>query len=245
MPPSGPAAQDPLPDSDAGIGPLSVNGHRIDDETRQWLSSLAANSRSRDEALGRLHDLLLRVAYSELRRRRDRHPVTGPELDDLAHQAADDALVAITAKLGQFRGESRFTTWAYKFAILEVSSKLGRHFWQHPSVPFEQEDWERLPDPFGIDPGDHAQRLELVSAFRKAVDEALTAHQRRVFIAIIVDGVPLEALAIKLGSNRNAIYKTMYDARQRLRSALAANGYLTADETVPAAETPRGMVRRP
>jgi RNA polymerase sigma-70 factor, ECF subfamily len=234
MSPSGPAGEHPSPGSAAASGSGPLNGGRIDDETRDWLAHLDGTGRSREEALGRLHD-----------RRRGRQPITGPELDDLAHQAADDALVAITAKLGQFRGESRFTTWAYKFAVLEVSSKLGRHFWQHPSVPFENEDWERLPDRFGIDPGDHAQRLELIDTLRRAVQEELTAHQRGVFVAIIVDGIPLDALAIKLGSNRNAIYKTMYDARQRLRSALAANGYLTADETVPAAETPRGMVRRP
>jgi RNA polymerase sigma-70 factor, ECF subfamily len=207
-PSSGPSEEHRIPGSDAAGSWLSLNGHRMDDETRQWLVSLDGTSRSREEAVGRLHEMLLRVAYSELRRRRERHPVTGPELDDLAHQAADDALVAITAKLAQFRGESRFTTWAYKFAVLEVSSKLGRHFWQHSTVAFEQEDWERLPDRFGIDPGDYAERLELINAVRRAVDETLTAHQRRVFIAIMVDGVPLEALAAKLGSNRNAIYKT-------------------------------------
>jgi RNA polymerase sigma-70 factor, ECF subfamily len=243
MPLSGPSRE--LPSSDAATGALSLNGHRIDDETRHWLSSLGGDSRSREEALGRLHDLLLRVAYSELRRRRERHPVTGPELDDLAHQAADDALVAITGKLSQFRGESRFTTWAYKFAVLEVSSKLGRHFWQRPSVAFDKEDWERLPDRFGIDPGDHAARLELIDAFRKAVDEVLTAHQRRVFIAVIVDGVPLEALAVKLGSNRNAIYKTVYDARRKLRGALAANGYLTTAATTAGPERRGDAVSQP
>jgi RNA polymerase sigma-70 factor, ECF subfamily len=200
---------------------------------------LDATGPTREVALGRLHDLLLRVVYTELGRRRGRQPITGPELDDLAHQAADDALVAITAKLSQFRGESRFTTWAYKFAILEVSSKLARHFWQNPSVPFGNEDWERLPDSFGIDPGDHAQRVELVSAFRQAVDQVLTVHQRQVFVAIFVDGVPLEALALKLDTNRNAIYKTMFDARRKLRTALAANGFLTSHERASSTERPK------
>jgi len=244
MPLSGPSRE--LPGSDAATGALSLNGHRIDDETRQWLTSLEGDSRRREEALGRLHDLLLRVAYSELRRRRERHPVTGPELDDLAHQAADDALVAITGKLSQFRGESRFSTWAYKFAVLEVSSKLGRHFWQRPNVAFDKEDWERLPDRFGIDPSDHVARLELIDAFHTAVDEVLTAHQRRVVIAIMVDGVPLEALAVKLGSNRNAIYKTMFDARRKLRDALVAQGYLTTATAATAGpERPGGAVRQP
>ena len=246
MPSSGPPGERPQPGSNAAPTEHSENGRRSDDDTQQWLANLDKTSRTRDDALRRLHDLLLRVAYSELRRRSGRaYSVTGPEVDDLAHQAADDSLVAITAKLPQFRGESRFTTWAFKFAVLEVSSKLGRHFWQRPGVPFEKEDWERLPDRFGVDPSDHAQRLELISALRRAVDEALTAHQRRVFVAIMVDGVPLEALALKLGSNRNAIYKTMYEARQRLRAALVANGYLATVETAPPPEKPGATVSRP
>ena len=118
-----------------------------------------------------------------------RHPVTGPELDDLAHQSADDALLAVTAKLGQFRGESRFTTWAYKFVVLEVSGKLGRHFWQRPAVVLTPQDWDRLPDRFGISPAEHAERQDLAAALRRAVEEELTERQRRVFTAIVVHGV--------------------------------------------------------
>jgi RNA polymerase sigma-70 factor, ECF subfamily len=135
--------------------------------------------------------------------------------------------VAITAKLGQFRGESRFTTWACKFVILEVSAKLGRHFWQRPNVPFDAEDWDRLPDRFGMRPEEYAQQRELIAAVRQAVEQELTERQRQVFVAIVVNGVPLDALVTRLGSNRNAIYKAMFDARRKLRAALAANGYLS------------------
>jgi RNA polymerase sigma-70 factor, ECF subfamily len=117
----------------------------LDGESARWLRNLQSTGPDRDLALERLHALLLRVARSELGRREGRHPITGPELDDLAHQAADDALMAITGKLQQFRGESRFTTWAYKFVVLEVSAKLGRHFWQRPSAPLEADQWDRLP----------------------------------------------------------------------------------------------------
>jgi RNA polymerase sigma-70 factor, ECF subfamily len=205
-----------------------IDGPGPDDETAQWLSALGATGTTREQALTRLHGLLLRVARAELARRAGRHPVTGPELDDLAHQSADDALLAITAKLAQFRGESRFTTWAYKFAVLEVSSKLGRHFWQRPSVPLDAADWEGLPDRFGTSPADHAERQDLIAAVRRAVEQELTERQRHVFIAIAVNGIPLDALVAQLGSNRNAIYKTMFDARRKVRAALAANGYLTA-----------------
>jgi RNA polymerase sigma-70 factor (ECF subfamily) len=183
---------------------------------------------AREQAVARLHEMLLRVARAELGRRAGRHPITGPELDDLAYQCADDAVVAITAKLGEFRGESRFTTWAYKFVVLEVSSKLGRHFWQRPTVTLDAADWERLPDRFGVSPADHAERRDLIAAVRRAVEEELTERQRRVFIAIVVDGIPLDALAVRLGSSCNALYKTMFDARRKLRAALVANGYLAA-----------------
>jgi RNA polymerase sigma-70 factor, ECF subfamily len=200
----------------------------LDDESRRWVDKLAGTGAARDEALATLHALLLRVGRAELGRRRGRHPITGPELDDLAHQATDDALVAIVAKLPGFRGESRFTTWACKFVVLEVSSKLGRHFWQRPRGFMDVEDWDRLPDRFGVAPEDYAQRRELVNAVRRAVSEELTAHQREVFVAIVVDGVPLDALVASMGLNRNAIYKTMFDARRKLHAALVANGHLRA-----------------
>ena len=135
------------------------------------------------------------------------------------------------AKLGKFRGESRFTTWAYKFVVLEVSSKLGRHFWQRPAVVLDAVAWDRLPDRFGISPADHTEQEDLVAALHRAVEEELTERQRRVFVAIVVNGVPLDALVVQLGSSRNAIYKTMFDARRKLRAALAAKGYLAGSAT--------------
>ena len=155
--------------------------------------------------------------------------ITGPELDDLAYQAAADAVMAITRKIGQFRGDSRFTTWAYKCVILEVSAKIGRHFWRNPPVPLDAEDWDKLPDRFGFDPAHQAEWRDLLVALRRAVDTELTPRQRQVFVAIMVNAVPLDTLALQLGSNRNAIYKTMFDARRKLRAALAANGYMHDD----------------
>jgi RNA polymerase sigma-70 factor (ECF subfamily) len=170
--------------------------------------------------------MLVRVARAEIHRRHGHDLVSGPELDDLAQQAAGDALVAILAKLDRFRGESRFTTWAYRFVVLEVSSKLGRHFWRRPGVVMDAGDWERLPDRFGLAPDAQAERSEMIRVVSRAVAEELTEHQREVFVALVVDGVPLDALALRLGSSRNAIYKTMFDARRKLRVHLAANGYM-------------------
>jgi RNA polymerase sigma-70 factor (ECF subfamily) len=208
----------------------------LDEESREWLRCLtgtgrdARGSAEREQALARLHELLLRAARAELRRRNRPAGVEGRERDDLANQAADDALLAITAKLDRFRGDSRFTTWAYKFVILEVSAKLGRHYWRNPPVPADEDAWERIPDRFGADPAQHAESRELADALRRAVGEALSERQRRVFVAIIVDGIPLDALAIELGSTRNAIYKTMFDARRKIRAHLVAHGYLDDEE---------------
>ncbi len=190
---------------------------------------LAETGPRQEAALARLHELLVRIARAEAQRRGPRVRITGPELDDLACQAAADALMAITGKLGQFRGESRFTTWACKFAIFEVSAKIGRHFWRHPAVPLDAEDWNRLPDRFGFEPARESEWRDLLAALRGAVDDELTPRQREVFVAIVLNDVPLDTLVIKLGSNRNAIYKVLFDARRKLRAALVAGGYLGHD----------------
>jgi RNA polymerase sigma-70 factor, ECF subfamily len=205
---------------------IPIAAARLDPESAEWLRVLGHDGQQREAALARLHAMLLRVAQTETRRRSPRLRITGPELEDLAYQAAADALMAVTAKLGQFRGESRFTTWAYKFVILEVSAKIGRHFWRRRDVPLDAEDWDLLPGRFGFDPAKQSEWRDLLTVLRRAVDTELTPRQREIFVAIVVDGVPLDALVVRLGSNRNAIYKMMFDARRKLRAALAANGYL-------------------
>ena len=199
----------------------------LDEESASWLRRLAsAASAERHAAERELHDRLLRIALAEVRRRSASTPVTGPELDDVAHQAAGDAMLAILAKLTQFRGDSRFITWAYRFVILEVSSKLGRHYWRNPPVALDAAQWERLPDRLGLDPHQQAEAAAILAEVRHVVDTELSDHQRRIFIAIVVDGIPLNALAEKLDLQRNAIYKVIFDARRKIRRALVAKGYL-------------------
>lgn len=135
-------------------------------------------------------------------------------------------MLAILAKLAGFRGESRFMTWSYRFVILEVSSKLGRHYWRNAPVTLDAEQWDQLPDRLGIDPEHHAESAAVLAEVRRVVDDELTVHQRRVFVAIVVDGIPLDALAARLGLQRNAIYKVIFDARRKIRRELVANGYL-------------------
>jgi RNA polymerase sigma-70 factor, ECF subfamily len=199
----------------------------LDAESADWLRRLSAGAGAlRQQAERELHARLVRIALAEVSRRSASTPVTGPELTDVAHQAADDAMLAILAKLADFRGESRFITWAYRFVILEVSSKLGRHYWRNPPVMLDAAQWERLPDRLGIDPARYAESAGILAEVRRVVEDELTAHQRRVFVAVVVDGIPLDALAARLSLQRNAIYKVIFDARRKIRRALVANGYL-------------------
>ncbi len=210
-----------------------VDPDSIDPDSAEWLGALGGTDRERQAAQVRLHALLLRIARSEFHRRSSHSRVAGPELDDMAHQAAADAMVAITSKLGQYRGESRFTTWAYKFVIFEVSTKIGRHFWRNPTVAMDAEDWDHLPDRFGLDPARASEWRDLMAALRWAVDEVLTDRQREIFVALVLNGVPLDALVAELGTNRNAIYKVLFDARRKLRAVLVANGHLDTETQRP------------
>jgi RNA polymerase sigma-70 factor (ECF subfamily) len=143
------------------------------------------------------------------------------QLEDLIQQAADDALVAVLAKLGAFRGESRFTTWAYKFALLEAGVKLRRRAWQDREVQLDADRWPAHADPRSS-PHEDAEAGELLRALRDAVASELTPHQREVLVAITLDDVPIDVLAERLGTTRGALYKTLHDARRKLRVALEA-----------------------
>ena len=197
----------------------------LDAESRAWLAALDSEGRARDEAVARLHDLLLRAARFEIVRRRSAlAQVRGEELDDLATQAADDALMAVLAKRDQYRGESRFTTWAYKFALLEASVKVRRRAWRDREVPLEPQAWALVPDR-ALAPEAAVEGSELIEALQLAIAERLTSHQRNVLVALAINGVPIDVLAERLGTTRGALYKTLHDARRKLRAALAEQGF--------------------
>lgn len=201
----------------------------LDPASAAWIADLSEAGGRREDAVGRLHSLLLRACRSELGRRAARSGLTGPDLDDVAHQAAADATLAVLAKLDGFRGESRFTTWVYAFAVFEVSAALGRRWRQtRGSVEIADDAWETLPDRLCAGPEEQAQARELVTLLRRAVEEELTARQRFLFVAVVVNGVPLDAVVAELGTNRNAVYKNVFDARRKIRSFLVTNGYLTS-----------------
>ncbi len=197
----------------------------LDTESADWLRDLQDAGGARDSAIARLHALLVRVARGEAARRRATLPARATEeVDDLCVQAANDALMAILAKLDTYRGTARFTTWACKFVIFEASSRLRRHAWRERKVELDDTIWDRLPD--RVAPVlKRLENDELIEALHRAVEGHLTERQRLVFQSVTMDDVPIDVLADRLGTNRGAIYKILHDARAKLRRALTDAGY--------------------
>jgi RNA polymerase sigma-70 factor (ECF subfamily) len=211
-------------------GAAAAGSRPLDPESRRWLRELRGDGEAHSAAVENLHALLLRAARFEVSRRRSMLPhLRGDDFDDVAQQAADDALVSVLARLDDFRGASRFTTWAYKFALLEAAVKLRRLAWQGRETPLEPETWSFFADGAST-PSDEAERNELLAAVRDGIATALTPHQRRVLVALALNGVPIDVLAERLGSSRGALYKTLHDARRKLRGYLEASGLTLMSE---------------
>jgi RNA polymerase sigma-70 factor (ECF subfamily) len=192
----------------------------LDEDSRDWLRDLRADGSVKQEAVARLHALLLRAARFETARRRPTLPQLGAgELDEIAHEAADDALLNVLRRLDDFRGASRFTTWAYKFALLEAAVKLRRRAWHRREIPLEPESWSLFTSS-GLEPDAEAEQSELLATLQRAIAEILTPHQRRVLVSLALNGVPIDVLAGRMGTSRGALYKTLHDARRKLRKHL-------------------------
>jgi len=195
------------------------------DDARDWISALHGPPGPREEALSELHALLQRAARFELGRRRAQlvH-LTAGDVEDLATQAADDALMAILAKLDSFRGASRFTTWAYKFALLEAGVKARRRAWQGREICIDEQTWPAIADT-AHSAHERLEESELLDELDNAIRSTLTPHQRTVFTALALNNIPIDVLAERLHTTRGALYKTLHDARHKLRVSLASAGY--------------------
>jgi RNA polymerase sigma-70 factor (ECF subfamily) len=205
--------------------PAGMPSRPADDESRRWLARLGDAGPARDAAVAELHALLLKAARFEVDRRRAALThLRGDDHEDLAQQSADDALVAVLRKLDEFRGESRFTTWAYKFALLEAAVKIRRRAWQGREIPLAEEAWSVLADTTRRAES-QAEDGELFDALREEVERALSPRQREVLVAVTLNGVPIDVLVERFGSTRGALYKTLHDARRKLRAALSERGF--------------------
>jgi RNA polymerase sigma-70 factor (ECF subfamily) len=217
--------------------PAQASGREsLDAESAAWLRALDPTGPEHDAAVDRLHALLLRAAFTEVARRRSSAPAAAGDLDDVAHQAADDALMAVLKKLHSYRGDSRFTTWAYKFALLEAAAAMRSRPWQGRELPLEADGWARFPDG-RASPAGQAEASELIDAIRDAINEVLTPHQRGVLVALTLNDVPIDVLAERRGTTRNALYKALHDGRRKLRARLAEDGLEPSPPHVRASAT--------
>jgi RNA polymerase sigma-70 factor, ECF subfamily len=205
-----------------GSSPSSRSHHS---ESDAWIVALRGTGVNRDKAHTQLFEYLLQCARKEAGRAGSWASFAGPELDDLATEAASDALVAILAKLGEFRGDSLFTTWSYCFVKCEVRSKVARHFWKRGSQSLEEINPEHLIASPGYEPHVAAEAAELTARVWIGI-QSLTEKQRVVLIAVAIQQKGVDEVAREIGMNRNALYKALFDARQRLRKALELDGIL-------------------
>jgi RNA polymerase sigma-70 factor (ECF subfamily) len=210
------------------MGQFAIDG-TPDEQSAGWLEALSGTGREREAAMEDLRALLLSAARFEVARRHRIAEGDLGELDKLAVQAGDDALVTIMRRLHTYRGDSCFTTWACKFALLDAAARSRRRSWLGRKLPTDADGWTRLLAEEGRASRDgHADGSELVDAVRDAIAEVLSPRQRAVLVAIALNGVPIDVLAERYGTTRGALYVTLHDARRRLRARLAEDGLRVA-----------------
>lgn len=189
-----------------------------------WVESLTVPGPAQDEAMRLLHELMVRAARVQVLRMRSTLGGVGlAVVEEIANQSADEAMMAVLRKLRTFEGRSRFTTWAYKFAVLQAATDVRSRAWRDRDVQLD--GLELLADK-GTAPEQYAEAADLAAVVRTAIETELSPHQRRILVALVVDGVPIDVLADRLGASRNALYKTLHDARKRLRAHLRDTGHL-------------------
>ena len=217
--------------------PGSTHERHVPDDVddQDWIRDLKGTGPEHEAALLRLHALMLRAAGHQVWRLHGRlADGSDGTIDDIVNQAADDAMATLLTKIDTFEGRSRFTTWAFKFAVFQAGTEVRRRQWQHREV--ELHDLVLAADP-AEGPEQLAEASELALALSRAMSESLTPHQRRIAIALLVDNVPIDVLAARLRTTRGALYKTIHEARKRLRTHLIAAGHLPS--TIERAGAPR------
>jgi RNA polymerase sigma-70 factor (ECF subfamily) len=197
----------------------------------EWRVALTSGAEAQAAALSDLRAYVLRAALYALHRRRNSlRDVAPTDIEQLAEDCAQEALAAILAHLDRFRGESRFTTWAYAFAVNAALVAARRERWGR--VPLDRLlDSRELVERLGSagaassDPQRHAVRGEILLAVRQGIERHLTKRQREALTAIVFEEVPLDELARHWDTNRNALYKLLHDARRKLKAHLSQCGF--------------------
>ena len=194
-----------------------------DRTNEEWLTELRSPGPEREEALADLRALLVRGLRYGLA---DHSSVTDVDIEDFAQEA----LLKITASLDTFRGESRFTTWAQKIAIRVAFTELRRARWKDTSLQgiIEQYDEGDFTPAILTDtsasPEQQATQHMVLELVQRLIEQELTERQRQAMTAVILGGMNLEEVARRMGTSRNALYKLLHDARQRLKQRIIAHG---------------------
>lgn len=203
----------------------------MDSRARTWADEPGDGAQA-GPAAARLRGLLLATARAELDRRQGQLPA-GAEPGPLAEQAAAGALAAVIADLGE-RGTAPFPIWAAKFVLAEVSVQIAQQQWRAGAWPAAAGEWAaRLSGAAGRD--------GVLGSLREGIERDLSGQQRIVFRAALLDGVPIDVLAVEFGSTRSAIYKALFEARRRLGNRLAADGHNADPLHPPRTAWPSGL----
>jgi len=191
-----------------------------------WLLALQGEERARDHALSDLSQILIRGLEAVLRPRVDH------QAEAMAQDVAQEAMMRILDRLDTFRGESRFTTWAQKVAVRMALTKLRRKRWNNVQLSDLSDGKNVLRDlmqDHHRSPDEEAGMKMAMDAVLQSIENDLTDRQRRAMQAVVLEGMPLEEVAKRMGSTRNALYKLMHDARHRLKRTLKQRGINPAD----------------
>jgi RNA polymerase sigma-70 factor, ECF subfamily len=199
----------------------------------EWLHDLNANGALQEAAIADLRDLLLRAAlYFFSRNLDDFQGLNRDEITQRAEDCAQDALMAVLNHLSDFRGDSKFSTWAYKFAINIAMMSARRERWKGVSldeIASSDEsnffEWMLQDKSDGVAPEQSAMQGEIRSILREVIEHDLTERQRRVLFMMVFNDVPMDEVVRHLDTNRNAVYKMLHDARRKLKSGLQARGF--------------------
>ena len=199
---------------------------------QEWLQELTESGSIQDAAIVDLRELLLRAAlYFFSRNLGDFQGLGGDEILQRAEDCAQDALIAVLDHLNDFRGDSKFTTWAYKFAINIAMVKARGERWKRVSLDELATDdgisLNKLLQDISdvIPPEQSALQSEVKRIIQDVISNDLTGKQRQVLVLTLIHEVPLDEVVRYVGSNRNAVYKLLHDARRKLKSNLAAHGF--------------------
>jgi RNA polymerase sigma-70 factor (ECF subfamily) len=199
----------------------------------EWLEDLRASGSAQEAAITDLRDLLLRtVLFFFSRNLGDFDRLTRDEILQLAEDCAQEALIAVLNHLADFRGDSKFTTWAYKFAINFALMTARRERWKGISLDQlsfvdggSPAEWAMQGKEPSLTPDQFVMQVEILETIREVIEQDLTDKQRRVLILMVFNEVPMDEVARQLGTNRNAIYKMLHDARRKMKYRLQARGF--------------------